>query len=81
LPPPKPDPGIFLAGCAALGVLPGETLYVGDDLLLDVQGAQRAGLRAAWMNRTGKVNELAHEVQPDVEVASLDALLDWLESL
>jgi len=76
----KPDPGIFLAGCAALGVEPGETLYVGDDLLLDVQGAQRAGLRAAWMNRTGKINDLAHEVQPDVEVASIDALIDWLES-
>jgi putative hydrolase of the HAD superfamily len=76
----KPDPGIFLAGCAALGVAPHETLYVGDDLLLDVQGAQRAGLRAAWMNRTGKRNELAHEVQPDVEIASIDALLDWLDS-
>jgi len=75
----KPDPGIFLAGCAALGVTPHETLYVGDDLLLDVQGAQRAGLRAAWMNRAGKINELLHEVQPDVEVRSLSELLDWLE--
>ena len=75
----KPDPGIFLAGCAAMGVAPHEALYVGDDLLLDVQGAQRAGLRAAWMNRTGKVNDLAHEVQPDVEVASIDELADWLE--
>jgi len=76
----KPDPGIFLAGCAALGVAPGDTLYVGDDLLLDVQGAQRAGLRAAWMNRTGKVNELAHAVQPDVEVTSITDLLDWLDA-
>jgi len=75
----KPDPGIFLAGCAALGVAPADALYVGDDLLLDVQGAQRAGLRAAWMNRGGKVNELAHEVVPDVEVSNLDGLLDWLE--
>lgn len=76
----KPDPGIFLAGCAALGVAPSETLYVGDDLLLDVQGAQRAGLRAAWMNRTGKVNHLAGEVAPDVEVSSLDGLLAWFEN-
>jgi len=74
----KPDPGIFLAGCAALGVLPADTLYVGDDLLLDVQGAQQAGLRAAWMNRSGKRNDLAEQVQPDVEVDSIDALLDWL---
>ena len=76
----KPDPGIFLAGCAALGVAPHEALYVGDDLLLDVQGAQRAGLRAAWMNRMGKVNDLAHEVRPDVEVSSLLELIGWLES-
>ena len=76
----KPDPGIFLAGCTALGVLPGETLYVGDDLLLDVQGAQQAGLRAAWMNRSGKRNDLAGEVQPDVEVTGIDALLDWLDA-
>lgn len=75
----KPDPGIFLAGCAALGVAPHEALYVGDDLLLDVQGAQQAGLRAAWMNRSGKVNDLAHEVRPDVEVHSLAQLTGWLE--
>lgn len=76
----KPDAGIFLAGCAALGVAPAATLYVGDDLLLDVQGAQRAGLKAAWMNRAGKPNHLAGDVRPDVEVASIDALLDWLDT-
>lgn len=75
----KPDPAIFLAGCEALGVAPHEAIYVGDDLLLDVQGAQRAGLRAVWMNRVGRVNDLAHQVQPDGEAASLDELVDWLK--
>jgi putative hydrolase of the HAD superfamily len=28
-------------------------LYVGDDPLLDVEAARAAGLRTAWMNRTG----------------------------
>lgn len=74
----KPDASIFLAGCDALGVAPQDTLYVGDDLLLDVQGAQRAGLRAAWMNRDGKVNTLLDDVRPDVEVADLGELADWL---
>jgi putative hydrolase of the HAD superfamily len=75
----KPDAAIFLAGCEALGVAPHEAVYVGDDLLLDVQGAQRAGLRAVWMNRMGKTNDLAHEVRPDAEVSSLDELVDWLK--
>ncbi|RZA34796.1 MAG: HAD family hydrolase [Lysobacteraceae bacterium] len=74
----KPDPRIFLEACTLLGVAPHEAVYVGDDLLLDVGGARRAGLRAVWMNRVGKVNDLASDIQPDAEVNSLDGLLDWL---
>ncbi|MGI4844574.1 MAG: HAD family hydrolase [Janthinobacterium lividum] len=75
----KPDPRIFLEACRLLGVAPQEAVYVGDDLLLDVDGAQRAGLRAVWMNRIGKVNDLSGQVRPDLEVSSLDGLLDWLK--
>jgi putative hydrolase of the HAD superfamily len=74
----KPDPRIFLEACRLLGVAPGEAVYVGDDLLLDVAGAQGAGLRAVWMNRVGKRNEAPEQVRPDAEVDSLDGLLDWL---
>jgi putative hydrolase of the HAD superfamily len=75
----KPDPRIFLEACRLLDVAPEETVYVGDDLRLDVYGAQRAGLRAVWMNRTGQANYLPAEVKPDAEVSSLDGLLDWLK--
>ncbi|MEH6434860.1 HAD family hydrolase [Massilia sp. DD77] len=75
----KPAPEIFQAACAALGVRFSEAVYVGDDLLLDVQGAQRAGLRAVWMNRVGKRNPIPHLVEPDAEVTSLDELIDWLK--
>ncbi len=75
----KPDPRIFLEACNLLGVAPQEAVYVGDDLLLDVQGAQRAGLRAVWMNRMGKVNDMPEQVRPDLETSSLDGLLDWLK--
>ncbi|NNG25104.1 HAD family hydrolase [Telluria aromaticivorans] len=75
----KPDPAIFLEACRQLGVAPQEAVYVGDDLVLDVQGAQRAGLRAVWMNRTAKENRQAGEIQPDAEVHSLDGLVDWLK--
>ena len=75
----KPDPAIFRAACAALGVAPAAAVYVGDDLLLDVAGAQRAGLRAVWMNRSGSAAHVAAGIAPDAICASLDELLAWLE--
>ncbi|NHZ34436.1 HAD family hydrolase [Massilia rubra] len=75
----KPDAAIFLAACAELGVDPADAVYVGDDVLLDVQGAQRAGLRAVWLNRTGSERHLEHGVAPDAICRSFDELLDWLK--
>jgi HAD superfamily hydrolase (TIGR01509 family) len=75
----KPDAAIFLAACRLLAVAPEEAVYVGDDVLLDVQGAQRAGLRAVWMNRTGSTLHLEHDVVPDAIVGDFGGLLDWIE--
>ncbi|MGH8854278.1 MAG: HAD family hydrolase [Telluria sp.] len=75
----KPDPAIFLEACRQLDVAPQEAVYIGDDLRLDVQGAQRAGLRAVWMNRVGKANDSVGAIVPDAEVHGLDGLLDWLK--
>lgn len=75
----KPDPAIFLAACEALGVAPAETVYVGDDLRLDVEGAQKAGLRAVWMNRTGSTAHLEAGIVPDAICSSLEELIAWLE--
>lgn len=47
----KPDPRVFHAACRIAGVAPHEVLHVGDDPELDVAGAHRAGLRAAWLRR------------------------------
>jgi 2-haloalkanoic acid dehalogenase type II len=74
----KPDPGIFRAACDALGVAPADAVYVGDDLALDVAGAQAAGMRAVWMNRHGGALPDGAAV-PDAVCATLDELLAWLE--
>ena len=74
----KPDPAIFLSACAALQVAPQHAVYVGDDLRLDVQGAQQAGLKAVWMNRGGSDAHLAAGIAPDAICAGFDQLLDWL---
>jgi len=76
----KPDPTIFHAACARLGIAPAEAVYVGDDVLLDIQGAQRAGLRAVWLNRTDSRAHLEHGVQPDAVVPDIHALIDWLHA-
>ena len=47
----KPDPAIFQAAAAHLGVPPAQTLFVGDNPTADVLGAQSAGMKAAWLHR------------------------------
>lgn len=48
----KPDPAIFLEGCARLGLEPYETAYVGDKYDVDAIGARDAGLTAFWIDRS-----------------------------
>lgn len=75
----KPDPAIFHAACNALKVAPEEAVYVGDDLTLDVQGAQQAGLRGVWMNRFDR--SLPDGFQPDAICKDLHELRNWLATL
>lgn len=42
----KPDPSLYLAATAALGVLPEECLYVGDGASDELAGAERVGMTA-----------------------------------
>ena len=50
----KPRPEIFLEGCRQLGTAPSETLYVGDNFLVDGVGSVKAGLHGVWLNRENK---------------------------
>ncbi|GAA3376108.1 HAD family hydrolase [Streptomyces sannanensis] len=53
----KPAAEAFHAGCAALGLPPGEVLYVGDHPEIDARGAAGAGLAAVWLDRSGDGGE------------------------
>ena len=76
----KPDPAVFHAACEALALPPSQVAYVGDDLRLDVEGAQKAGLRGLWMNRHGAAKPAEHaHIEPDASLASLHELEDWLQ--
>jgi HAD superfamily hydrolase (TIGR01509 family) len=47
----KPDPRILQHALRALGVAPGEAVYVGDDAHADGGAAQAAGVRFWWIDR------------------------------
>ncbi|MFD1932817.1 HAD family hydrolase [Nonomuraea mangrovi] len=49
----KPYPGIFLEGCARLGLPPEQVAFVGDKYDVDALGARDAGLRPFWLDRSG----------------------------
>lgn len=52
----KPAPEFFAAVCRIVGLPADQILYVGDDLVNDVQGAKSAGLRAVWFAPSGTNN-------------------------
>ena len=72
----KPHSGMFKLACERLKLSPGQILHVGDSLINDVLGGQKAGLQTAWYahNRTMRLNTELTSLLPDIELHSLDEL-------
>lgn len=62
----KPSPEIFALACSQLGVQPSETLFVGDSMKADVEGAARAGLVPIWISDSDEDPGPARAVIADV---------------
>ena len=63
----KPDPRIFRQGMAALGVEPGECLYIGDGGSMELEAASTLGMQAmqaAWYLREVDPAAIRQEYQP-----------------
>ena len=69
----KPHPSIFELAITHLGMNPEEILFIGDNISMDVVGAQGVGMKTAWLNRGGK--NLPAGINPDYELHSLEDLL------
>ena len=69
----KPHPSIFNAAISRLNVDPENILFVGDDLKMDVMGAQSVGMPTAWLNRDGSA--LVENITPLYQITSLLDLL------
>lgn len=67
----KPRPEGFWHAAEALGVEPGDLVYVGDSYRCDVQGGLAAGVRPIWVDRHDSGLPVPDGV---VRITSLDAL-------
>jgi len=73
----KPDPTIFHKVIEGTDLQANEVVYVGDDPLLDVEGARGAGMQAIWIDRQG--GEWPPQIAPaSYTVRSLTELVELL---
>jgi putative hydrolase of the HAD superfamily len=68
----KPDPRAFELLLSRLGSTAERSIMIGDRLSTDIQGAQAAGMRAVWVNRSRK--ERDSPAIPDWEISSLEEI-------
>lgn len=74
----KPDPTIFEHAVEQIGLNKDEVIMVGDNLMTDILGASRAGIKTVWINRHNKER---NEVVPTYEITHLEDLFSILKDL
>jgi putative hydrolase of the HAD superfamily len=72
----KPDPSIFEHALSRVSYQKEEVLMVGDNLMTDILGANRAGIKSVWINRYQKER---NEIIPTYEIQHLEELFTILK--
>jgi putative hydrolase of the HAD superfamily len=75
----KPDPAIFQFALSQCNLQADEAIMVGDNLMTDILGASRAGIRSIWINRENKQPD--KDIKPSYEITNLEELFPILEDL
>ena len=75
----KPDASIFEYVMEKAGVTAEDGIMVGDNLMTDILGSSRVGMRNVWINRENKPQNPS--VTPTYEVTSLTEFLELVQKL
>ncbi|VDN18502.1 unnamed protein product [Gongylonema pulchrum] len=77
----KPDEQFFKAAVDDMGLTKDEVVMVGDDIVSDVGGAQKVGIRGVQV-RTGKWRQswINHDIKPDLLADDLHSVVNMLLS-
>lgn len=72
----KPSPAYFRLALEHLGLPPGRVAMIGEDIEVDIRGAQRVGMQG-WLVKTGRFRreDLARGIWPDRVLESIADLL------
>src|SRR3990170_1085034 len=73
----KPSSRIFQAALRELGVSASETVFVGDELDHDVEGAKKVGMYAVWLRRPSSI-ETVGRIKADGTIGKLEELFSVL---
>jgi putative hydrolase of the HAD superfamily len=76
----KPHPGIFQLALERLGVTPEEAVFVGDNPIADIAGAQSVGMQAVFRITSPMPPMLSGLIVPDAAINSLEELPPILDS-
>ncbi|BCB03846.1 HAD family hydrolase [Bacillus sp. KH172YL63] len=74
----KPDTAMFEHALERLQLTSDEVIMVGDNLLTDILGASRMGIRTIWINRR---QQRPQDVKPDHEVKNLHDIIDIIKQI
>jgi putative hydrolase of the HAD superfamily len=72
----KPDPSIFEHALERLSLQKEDVIMVGDNLMTDILGANRAGIKSVWINRHQNDR---NEIIPTYEIQNLKELFTILQ--
>jgi putative hydrolase of the HAD superfamily len=70
----KPHLSIFELALDCMGVEPEETVFVGDNPMADIGGAQAAGMRAVLRLVPHRIMQVGHPIVPDATINALTEL-------
>ena len=74
----KPNPAIYRLGVEGLGGDPARVLVIGDSFSKDMVPAKALGCKTVWLKGEGWGNEPVDEALPDMIIANLATLPDYL---
>ena len=76
----KPHRRIFEHTLALLGVEPTEAVFVGDNLVADVKGAQGVGMYGVWREHGDETDATLDSIIPDGTISTFHDLLPLLDT-